>query len=141
MEAEMGMRDQHTGCQELEKACFFRLLLCLSTRQRHGLAVKIMLPISEIFYWELVQRVTVEGLQESGPYPGLTTAQVQYIDTLSQLGGSRMSANVNSFRGTTERLCSGPGRQVGNPLILPDPRIPPGAVYQSYRGAVNYDPQ
>lgn len=85
--------------------------------------------------------MTVEGLQESGPYPGLTTAQGQYIDTFSQLGRSQMSANVNSFQGTTEWICYGPGRQVGNSLTLPDPRIPPGTVYHSYRGAVNHDPQ
>lgn len=60
-----------------------------------------MMPILEIC-WQVVQRVTVEGIQKLGLYPGLTTAQGQYIDTFSQFGGSQMSVNVNSFQGTTE---------------------------------------
>ena len=79
-----------------------------------------MMPISEIFYWEAVQRVTVEGLQVSGFYLGLTTVQGQYIDNLFQLGASQMTVNVNTFQGTTENGCVlFLGGRLATPLFFP----------------------
>lgn len=79
---------------------------------------------SELFCWEVVQRIVGEGLQESGLHLGPTTTHTDRVHRYLSVGAPQMSANVNNFQETPENgsILVLEGR-LATPLSFPSPEF------------------